>query len=128
MATLLWLCVALLGASSVFMDAWLSHGLSASQEVISSLKTAVYYQQLNAGLMVLSLLLAGKSPRFFLLSPACCFLLGTLAFSGGIYGKHLLMLNTGVITPAGGIIMAAGWLLIAVSGLGYIQRLRQSQF
>ncbi|MBB1486511.1 DUF423 domain-containing protein [Oceanospirillum sediminis] len=128
MTTLLWTGVALLGGSSVLLDAWFSHGLNTTPDVMSSLKTAIYYQQLNSVLVIISLILAGKSPRFIHILPAWCFTLGIIAFSGGIYGKHLMALNTGMITPAGGLITALGWILLAVSGLGYIQRSRQSGF
>ncbi len=120
----LWFCVGLLGASSVFLDAWFSHGLAQqvsnglmAEAQLASLKTAVDYQQFNSVMMVLALILAGTGQRLVQMLPCLCFLLGTLAFSGGIYGKHLLELSTGAITPAGGIIMALGWILLAIQGV-----------
>lgn len=120
----LWFCVGLLGASSVFLDAWFSHGLAQqvsnglmAEAQLASLKTAVDYQQFNSVMMVLSLILAGTGQRLVQLLPCLCFLLGTLAFSGGIYGKHLLELSTGAITPVGGVIMALGWILLAIQGV-----------
>lgn len=120
----LWLSIGLLGASSVFLDAWFSHGLTQqvsdglmTESQLSSLKTAVDYQQFNSVIMVLALILAGTGQRLIQFLPCLCFLLGTLAFSGGIYGKHLLELSTGALTPVGGIIMALGWILLAIQGL-----------
>ena len=117
---LLWLITGLFGASSVFLDAWLSHGFSSTDaEVVNSLKTAVSYQQFNALVLAFSLWMAGSGLRNGqglkkrALIPALLFMAATLAFSGGIYGKHLLGLTTGAITPAGGFLMALGWLSLA---------------
>lgn len=118
-----WLLAGLLGASSVFLDAWLSHGFSsADPEVLASLQTAVRYQQFNSLMLAISLWLAGDAIRqgermgWMGLLPSLFFLLAIFAFSGGIYGKHLLDFATGAITPTGGFLMALGWLSLAHVG------------
>ncbi len=128
--TVLWSCVGLLGASSVFMDAGLSHGLGqqVTPEQLSSLKTAVYYQQINSIMIAIGLILASAKRSFLSLLPSLCFLLGTIGFSGGIYGKHLLALNTGMITPAGGMVTALGWILLALLGISYKLNSNNSAF
>ncbi len=128
--TLLLSGVGLLGASSVFMDAGLSHGLGqqVTPEQLSSLKTAVYYQQINSIVMAIGLILASAKRSFLSLLPSLCFLLGTIGFSGGIYGKHLLALNTGMITPAGGMVTALGWILLALLGISYKLNSNNSAF
>lgn len=120
---LLWFIAGLFGASSVFLDAWLSHGFSSTDAgVVNSLKTAVGYQQFNALVLAFSLWIAGNGLRNGAglkkraLIPALLFLLAIFAFSGGIYGKHLLGLATGAITPAGGFLMTLGWLSLAHLG------------
>jgi len=70
-------------------------------------------------MMAISLILISAKRSALSFLPCLCFLLGTLGFSGGIYGKHLLALNTGIITPAGGMVTALGWLLLAVLGISY---------
>ena len=128
--TVLWGCVGLLGASSVFMDAGLSHGLGQqlTPDQLSSLKTAVYYQQINSIVIAIGLILASAKRSYLSLFPSLCFLLGTLGFSGGIYGKHLLALNTGMITPAGGMVTALGWILLALLGISYKLNSNHSTF
>jgi len=120
---LLWLLAGLFGASGVFLDAWLSHGFSSSNEdILNSLQTAVRYQQLNSLTLALSLWIAGGALRqgramgWLSLLPSIFFLLAIFAFSGGIYGKHLLGIATGAITPTGGFLMALGWLSLAHYG------------
>ncbi|WP_160054996.1 DUF423 domain-containing protein [Oceanospirillum linum] len=120
---LLWLLTGLLGASSVFLDAWLSHGFTSSDsDVLSSLQTAVRYQQFNSLTLALSLWVAGGALRQgrpisgLSLVPGLLFLLAIFAFCGGIYGKHLLGFTTGAITPVGGFLMALGWLSLAHYG------------
>ncbi len=120
---LLWLLAGLFGASGVFLDAWLSHGFSsADPDILNSLQTAVRYQQFNSLTLVLSLWIAGGALRqgramgWLSLLPSTFFLLAIFAFSGGIYGKHLLGIATGAITPTGGFLMALGWLSLAHYG------------
>ncbi|WP_417595994.1 DUF423 domain-containing protein [Oceanospirillum sp.] len=120
---LLWLLAGLLGASSVFLDAWLSHGFSSTDpDILNSLQTAVRYQQFNSLTLAVSLWMAGSTLRKGeglrkrALIPALLFLAAILAFCGGIYGKHLLGFATGAITPTGGFLMALGWLSLAHYG------------
>lgn len=126
---LLWVLTGLSGAGAVFLDAWLSHGFTSSNpDVLDSLQTAVRYQQLNTVTLALSLWMAGTllqrggRLRGLSLLPGVCFLLAIFAFSGGIYGKYLLGFATGNITPAGGFLMALGWLGLAYSGMCYHRR------
>jgi uncharacterized membrane protein YgdD (TMEM256/DUF423 family) len=124
---LFWLFAGLAGASSVFLDAWLSHGFTSNQAgVLESLQTAVGYQQFNSLTLAFSLWIAGaglrqknKTMGWLSLLPSLFFLLAIFAFSGGIYGKHLLDLSTGAITPTGGFMMALGWLSLAHVGWRY---------
>ncbi|SKA28043.1 Uncharacterized membrane protein YgdD, TMEM256/DUF423 family [Oceanospirillum multiglobuliferum] len=115
---MLWCFVALTGASSVLLEAYFSHGLSAevSAQVLKSLETAASYQRFNSLVMVVALLLAARSTRRWRYLPASCFALAILSFSGGIYAKHLLDIATGSLTPTGGVLMALGWLLLARLG------------
>ena len=45
----------------------------------------------------------------------CCFVAGTLLFSGSLYAMTFTGLRAlGAITPLGGVCFLAGWLLLAV--------------
>lgn len=93
-------------------------GSHALREVLTvrqleSLDTAVDYQLLNA----LALLVVGgwiRAGETHLQWPARLIVAGIIAFSGGIY----LMLAgapsvLGLVTPAGGVLLIAGWVLLA---------------
>ena len=85
---------------------------------LASLHTAVDYQFFHAlGLMGVGLLLR-SGPRPGLRHVAWLLIAGTVCFCGGIY----LMLAgapsvLGLVTPLGGVLLIAAWLLFAVSVL-----------
>ena len=107
-------------ATGIVVGALASHALQKVLEArqLESLHTAVNYQLFNAlGLLVIGLLLrADDLPA--LRTVAGLLIAGILAFSGGIY----LMLAgaprfLGLVTPAGGILLIAGWTWFAVTML-----------
>jgi len=107
-------------ATGVVVGALAAHALQKLLEArqLESLHTAVNYQLFNAlGLLVIGLLLrADDLPA--LRTVAGLLIAGILAFSGGIY----LMLAgaprfLGLVTPAGGILLIAGWTWFAVTML-----------
>jgi uncharacterized membrane protein YgdD (TMEM256/DUF423 family) len=107
-------------ATGIVVGALASHALQKVLEArqLESLHTAVNYQLFNAlGLLVIGLLMrADDLPT--LRSVAGLLIAGIVAFSGGIY----LMLAgaprfLGLVTPAGGILLIAGWAWFAVTML-----------
>jgi len=107
-------------ATGIVVGALAAHALQKLLEArqLESLHTAVNYQLFNAlGLLVIGLLLrADDLPA--LRTVAGLLIAGILAFSGGIY----LMLAgaprfLGLVTPAGGILLIAGWTWFAVTML-----------
>ena len=109
---------ALLLALAVILGAFGAHGLRPrlDAEAMRVYETGVMYHFLNAlGILILSVLpRAGAAPRTAI-NPVCGILLaGIVLFSGSLYllvatGIRLL----GVITPLGGLLFIAGWLLAA---------------
>lgn len=102
-------------ATGIGIGALGSHALRGvlSARQLESLDTAVDYQLLNA----LALMLVGgwiRAGESQLLWPARLVLAGIVAFSGGIYlmlaGAPRLL---GLVTPAGGVLLITGWLLLA---------------
>ena len=107
-------------ATGIVVGALAAHALQKLLEArqLESLHTAVNYQLFNAlGLLVIGLLLrADDLPA--LRTVAGLLIAGILAFSGGIYlmlaGAPRFM---GLVTPAGGILLIAGWAWFAVTML-----------
>ena len=107
-------------ATGIVVGALASHALQKVLEArqLESLHTAVNYQLFNAlGLLAIGLLMrADDLPALRVVSGLL--IAGIFAFSGGIY----LMLAgaprmLGLVTPAGGILLIAGWAWFAVTML-----------
>ena len=85
---------------------------------LRTFETAVRYQMYHA----LALLFAGRfvarRPSGVLLAACWMFLLGTLLFSGSLYGLALTEeRRLGAVTPAGGALFLLGWLCLGVGAL-----------
>lgn len=104
---------ALLGASGVMAGAFGAHALSdvLPPKDLAIWETAARYQLLHA-LAVLALVLAPTPAR--LLLPGAVMVAGVLVFSGSLYALVLTNIRVlGAITPVGGLLLIAGWLLLA---------------
>ena len=111
-----------LGASGVALGALGSHALKdtlTKRGTLASWQTATIYQIFHAA-AILSLSCGGSSgsssPSNALAGKAMA--LGTLLFSGSIYGLSLNLgpkALLGPTTPIGGLLMIGGWILV---GLG----------
>jgi len=113
-----WIIVsALLGAAAVLAGAFGAHGLKAilSPEQLLTWKTASSYQLVHAVLLLALSVSVWIEVRMIRL--ACAVLLvGVLLFSGSLYylllsGSHQLAL----LTPVGGLLLVAGWLLLLLA-------------
>lgn len=102
----------LLAALGVGLGAFGAHGLRnvLGAAELAWWNTAVQYEMWQAvGLVGLG---AGKLVRPGL--PVAMLVLGTLIFSGSLYGMALSgWRGLGMVTPVGGGLMIAGWLLVA---------------
>ena len=68
----------------------------------------------HAGALMLTDLMACQGYRTK--AAAWCFLLGTVIFSGSLYGLALAGPRwLGAITPIGGSLLAAGWTILALT-------------
>lgn len=107
----------ILALSAVILGAFGAHALKDTLiefDSVATWETAVRYQMWHAlGLILLSLI----SERQKLPSAtAFCFAVGTLLFSGSLYGLALDGPRwLGPITPLGGLCLIAGWALLAYS-------------
>lgn len=106
---------ALLAGLGVALGAFGAHGLRAvlDSAALGWWQTAVQYQMWHAvALVALAALPAAHGRPAFLLG------LGTAIFSGSLYLMALMDLRwLGAVTPIGGLLMIAGWLLLAFRAL-----------
>jgi uncharacterized membrane protein YgdD (TMEM256/DUF423 family) len=120
-----WLTVvgALFGMAAVLLGAFGAHGLGGrvSAERLEVWSTAAHY----LGWHATTLLALGLAARQFdaqrrtrLLASAAgwCLGIGTLVFSGSLFTLVLTDQSAwGAVTPVGGLLLAFGWALIALS-------------
>jgi uncharacterized membrane protein YgdD (TMEM256/DUF423 family) len=120
---------AALAALAVALGAFGAHGLKGqlprwytepgrAEEMLANWETAVRYQMYSAiGIVLVGLWSSqrmGRRPTW----PAVWLLIGTLLFSGMLYGWVLSESKPLVrIVPLGGVAMIAGWLIFAVQAL-----------
>jgi uncharacterized membrane protein YgdD (TMEM256/DUF423 family) len=106
---------ALLAATGVLAGAFGAHALAASlsPKALAAWDTASRYQIVHA-LALVCLGAQNVLPVRCLKSVAALLFFGTVMFSGSLY---LLVLSTqsawGMVTPLGGLMLVAGWLLLA---------------
>ena len=108
------------GFLAVALGAFGAHGLHdrlAASDRLATWETAVSYQVYH-GLALLAVgLLAARGVGFAGPASGWCFLLGIVLFSGSLYALCLTQIKMlGAITPIGGMLFLAGWVLLAVAG------------
>jgi uncharacterized membrane protein YgdD (TMEM256/DUF423 family) len=104
---------ALSGALSVAAGAFGAHALKVrlAPDLLAVFETGARYQGLHA-LALLAAAWGGRLPR----AAGWCFVAGTLLFSGSLYALALSGVRTlGAVTPFGGVLLLAGWLLLAAT-------------
>ena len=112
------------GSASAFVavaaGAFGAHWLEArvTEAPLRAFETGVRYQMYHA----LALLFAGRfllrRPSRMILASCWLFLLGTLCFSGSLYGLALSDARwLGPVTPVGGLLFLAGWLCLGYGAL-----------
>lgn len=122
------ICAALLGAAAVSLGAYHAHGLERQlaesgleagqlQERMTDCEIAVRYQMYHVLALLAVGLLSARHAHALLTAAGVLFLLGMIAFSGGLYVIALtgVILHWAII-PAGGTMLIAAWLVLAISG------------
>ena len=111
---------AALGAASGFIavtaGAFGAHGLRArlTPELLAVFDTGARYQMVHALALLAVAWAISRWPGRAAVASGWCFVAGTLLFSGSLYLLALTGLRSlGAITPAGGVLFLAGWLLLA---------------
>ncbi|HTF83522.1 MAG TPA: DUF423 domain-containing protein [Cellvibrio sp.] len=114
-------CAALSGFLAVGLGAFAAHGLKArlAPEMLAVFQTGVQYQMYHAlALLGVVALLRFVGHNIWLQTGGVLFIIGTLLFSGSLYGLALggprLL---GPITPLGGVCFLLGWLSLLVAAI-----------
>lgn len=114
------------GALAVGAGAFGAHALKARLEpdLLAVFDTAVRYQMFHVVGLLAAAWAAGHWPSAAVRAGGACFAFGTLVFCGSLYALALTgVRGLGAITPFGGLLFVAGWLLLAW-GIGRGHRAR----
>ena len=114
----------MLGALAVFLGAFGAHGLKdyVGARQLLSYETGVRYQFYHVFALALTGIMYQFIPSKNLLISGKLFICGIIVFSGSLYLMTLLSIThvgkfnwIGAITPIGGVLFIAGWLLLAIT-------------
>jgi uncharacterized membrane protein YgdD (TMEM256/DUF423 family) len=106
------------GALAVAAGAFGAHALKArlAPDLLAIFDTAARYQMTHALALLATAWAASRWPGWRTRSAGWCFVAGTLVFSGSLYALALSGIRAlGAITPLGGVLFIAGWLLLALA-------------
>ena len=114
---------AFFGMLAIIFGAFGAHALKKilSDDQLKSFETGVKYQMYHA----IVLLLLGFNFQFSTSAMYWCFTLGIILFSFSIYGlvlsdaKGKKIKFLGPITPIGGLLFVAGWLLLILKAINF---------
>jgi len=113
---------AVLGAASGFIavaaGAFGAHALKArlTPDLLAAFDTGARYQMFHALALIACAWAVTRWPGRSAAAAGWCFVAGTLLFSGSLYLLALTgMRGIGAVTPFGGVLFLAGWLLLAAA-------------
>jgi len=116
-----WLFIAAVtGAVAILLAAFGEHALSGrlSFSALTTFANGTRYQMYHALAMGLAALAARDRAAPLAKIAALLFLIGTVLFSGSLYGLALTGIRIlGFVTPLGGLALIAGWITLAVAAL-----------
>ena len=108
------------GFFAVGLGAFGAHALKQrlSPEMLAVWRTGVEYHFYHALALILLGIIARQTPSAVLNAGGACFALGVLIFSGSLYALALSDIRIlGAITPLGGLLFLAGWILLGYAVL-----------
>lgn len=125
MARPLFTTAALLGGIAVTAGSFGAHALKESLDAAgqaANWETAVRYALFHAIAALIAVVAAEmtsfSASRRWLLTAGWCFLVGSAIFSGFLFALALSGIRLlGAVVPIGGVLLIAGWILFAASGL-----------
>ena len=107
-------------ALSIILGAFGAHGLKdkLSDYSMSVFNTGVLYQFFHAIGIIITVILDSSNSNLILNSTVWCFIAGIFLFSGSLYMLAITDIKwLGMITPIGGVLFIAGWVLMFVNVL-----------
>ena len=108
------------GASAVILGAFGAHALKErlTEYALSVYTTGVDYHFYHTAALLAVALLPSSTPSKLRTASGVCFVLGILFFSGSLYALALSgITKLGLITPIGGLLFIAGWILLMITAL-----------
>lgn len=107
-------------AAGAFGAHYLKNWLSVAD--LTTFEVAARYQMFHAlALLAVSIVMHAR-PSGAVSAAAWCMLLGIAFFSGSLYGLSLCGWKwLGPITPIGGLLLMAGWLMLAMAAFGALR-------
>lgn len=111
---------ALMGALGVALGAFGAHGLKArvTPDLLNIWATGAHYHLVHALALCVAAFAIQRYPGGLSVAAAWCFLGGIVLFSGSLYMLAFTGIRAlGAITPFGGVLFIAGWVLLAVAVL-----------
>ena len=111
------------GLIGVAMGAFGAHGLRSKlpDNLMSAFETGVQYQLIHTLAVIACCILAVQFRTVWFHYAASSFLLGILLFSGSLYGLALTGMKwLGPVTPLGGLMFLAGWILMLIAVVRYV--------
>ena len=112
---------AVVGALAVAAGAFGAHALKTrlAPDLLAVYDTAARYQLAHALALLAAAWAAARWPGRRANAAGACFALGTLLFCGSLYLLSLAGWRwMGALAPVGGVLLIAGWLLLAAAPFG----------
>jgi len=112
------ICGAASGFIAVAAGAFGAHALQArlSPDLLAVFETGARYQMFHALALLAVAWAASHWPGRLAAASGGCFVAGTVLFSGSLYLLALTgVRGFGAITPVGGVLFLAGWLLLGAA-------------
>jgi uncharacterized membrane protein YgdD (TMEM256/DUF423 family) len=109
-----------MGALGVAFGAFGAHGLRArvTPDLLRIWETGAHYHLIHALALCAAAYAIQRFPGGLSIAAAWCFLLGIALFSGSLYLLAFTGIRAlGAITPFGGVLFIAGWVLLAIAAL-----------
>jgi uncharacterized membrane protein YgdD (TMEM256/DUF423 family) len=111
---------AVAGFATVALAAIAAHALPQrlNEHDLHAVQSGLQMQGWHAAALILTGLLVARGGRVRLANVAgAAFLAGLLLFCGAVYAGALAGVHLGPVAPTGGVLLMAGWLLLAASAV-----------
>ncbi len=108
------------GALGVGLGAFGAHALKSrlTPDMLAIFETGSRYHLIHAVAILVAALAADRWPSTYMVAVGWLFVGGIVLFSGSLYVLALTGVKSwGMVTPVGGLLFIAGWLVLAWAGV-----------